>query len=175
MINTRQVQLRERFNREAYVHDEVLGGRLAERTQAFADMPSWLVERLDRAGFIDASTGAGRQARSVKCRDCGGWVMRGLTAFPMAVSVDADPRPLSMTGEALCLLMRRPTYELRFLGNTYDLDSRDQWRRRERPAGAAKQVDVLAQHRCNDPPPGPYAATMLIEPEHLIPPDEPPY
>ena len=141
-----------------------------------SSLPSWLIDRLDRAGWIDAATGAGRQARAARCPSCRAAVIRGLTAFPMAISVDADPAPLTATGEVLCLLVKRPTYELRYLsGGAYDLDTRDKWRRRERPAGTTKQVDVLAQHKCNDPPPGPYAPTLLIEPTHVTPPEEAPY
>ena len=149
--------------------------RPESRTSQSVTMPSWLVERLDRAGWIDAATGAGRQARAARCPACRAQVMRGLTAVPMAVSVDCDPQPLTTTAEVLCLLVGRPTYELRFLGGRYDLDTRDKWRRRERPAGLTKQVDVLAQHRCSDPPPGPHAPTLLIEPVHNPTPDEVPY
>jgi hypothetical protein len=135
-----------------------------------------MVDRLDRAGWIDAGTGAGRQARATKCRDCHAAVIRGLTAFPMAVSVDADPHPLTQQGEAVCLILGRATFELRYLlGGTYDLDDRDRWRRKGRPAGLSKQVDVLARHMCNRPPPPPYAATMLREPDHNDTPEEPPY
>jgi hypothetical protein len=127
-------------------------------------MPQWMIDRLDRAGWIDASTGAGRRARAAHCPGCRKPVLRGLTAFPGAISVDCDPPPLSSTAEALCLLVGRRTYELRYIGVEYDLDVRDQWRRRERPAGVTPKVDVLALHVCGSPPLGPYATSMLAEP-----------
>ena len=138
-------------------------------------MPEWLVERLDRAGYIDSTTAAGRQARATKCPDCHWPIIRGLTEFPGALSVDVDPPPLTATGEAVCLILGRSTYELRWLGNRYELDTRDQWRRRERPAGMTKQVDVLAKHICGKPPPPPHALTMLREPAPIETPEECPF
>jgi hypothetical protein len=139
-------------------------------------MPQYLIDRLDRAGWIDAAMGATRQARATRCNGCHQAVIRGLTNFPGALAVDADPRPLTALGEALCLIQRRRTYELRhFPPADYDLDARDQWRRKERPAGATRNVDVLALHLCGNPPPGPYAATMLLERSHKDPGDEPPF
>jgi hypothetical protein len=128
------------------------------------EMPQWLVDRLDQAGWIDAATAASRNTAARTCTGCRKPVLRGLTAFPMAISVDVDPWPLTAAAEAVCLLMGRATYELRHLHPHYDLDSRDQWRRKERPAGASPGVDVLAAHQCGVPPPLPWAATMLKEP-----------
>jgi hypothetical protein len=177
LANTRQVQMRTKFHREiGEIVDLFHSGLKEDRVYAKTDMPGWLVDRLDRAGWIDASTGAGRQARSTRCRDCGGHVMRGLTEHPMALSVDADPHPLTALGEAVCILGRRPTYELRYLvGGRYDLDHRDQWRIAERPAGRTRNVDVLARHICGKPPPPPWAPTMLVEPTHVTTPEEPPF
>lgn len=175
LTDTRDTQLRTKFHTDLgeiidLFGSGVKGGRMFTNT----DMPNWLIDRLDRAGWIDATTGAGRHARAAKCPACGGHVMRGLTEHPMAISVDADPHPLTATGEAVCVILGRPTYELRYLaGRRYDLDHRDQWRRKGRPAGVTRNVDVLAAHICQRPPPPPWAPTMLDEPTHATTPEEP--
>jgi hypothetical protein len=135
--------------------------------RGMGDLPAWIVQRLDRAGWIDAVMGASRYARAARCPSCDRPVLRGLTEFPGALSVDVDPHPLTLLAETACVLLGRRTYELRYVfGFRYELDSRDRWRRRERRAGLTKGVDVLAVHQCGKPPPPPWAATMLVEPHH---------
>ena len=110
-------------------------------------MPAWLVRRLDEAGYIDAAMGAGRKARALTCPTCHQPLLRGLDADMCARTVDADPYPLAPESEALALLMRIRTFELRWCGDHYELDHRDRWRIRGRPA-TRDDVDVLAAHRC---------------------------
>lgn len=146
------------------------------RAVQVAAMPEWLKQRLDKAGWIDAATAASRNAGARKCTGCGKPTIRGLTSFPGALSVDCDPQPLSAQAEALCRLTGRRTYELRFSGTRYELDDRDPFRIKGRPAGRTPNVDVLALHVCGVPPPLPWADTMLKEAAWaVIAPEEPPF
>lgn len=110
-------------------------------------MPRWLVERLDAAGYIDAQMGASRKARALSCPRCGEPLLRALDADVCALTVDADPYPLAPESEALAALMEIPTFELSWRGDHYELDRRDQWRMRGRPA-SKPGVQILAAHRC---------------------------
>jgi hypothetical protein len=110
--------------------------------------------RLIKAGLMDADTGATRSAKAVRCRTCRRSVLRGISADWGGLSVDVDPAPLSRLGEVLALLADRATFELRWLGDRYEIDRRDQFRIRGNPAGT-NGVDVLVRHDCvmsNGPP-----------------------
>lgn len=140
-------------------------------------LPEWLARRLDAAGLMDASTGATRSARVVICPRCQARIWRGMCAEFGGWSVDADPEPLSALGEALALLAGIPTYELRWLGNRYELDGRDAWRITGSPAGVSARLDVLAGHEC-DGPVLPHAPTMLRDQiwyTHAADPEEAPF
>jgi hypothetical protein len=123
-------------------------------------LPEWLARRLDAAGLMDISTGATRSARVAICVACQARVLRGLCADWGGWSVDADPEPLSALGEALALMAGRPTYELRWLGDRYELDGRDQFRISGAVAGTRAGLDVLVGHQC-DGAELPRARTML--------------
>jgi hypothetical protein len=114
--------------------------------EVWGDMPTWLVRRLDNAGYIDARMGASRKARSFQCPECKRGVLRGLDADMCARTAEADPTPLTTEGEALAVLMGAATYELRWLVDHYELDQRDQWRIKGRPAGKPG-IEVLVEHR----------------------------
>jgi hypothetical protein len=114
--------------------------------EVWGDMPDWLVLRLDSAGFIDAAAGASRKARTFRCRECKRAVLRGLDSDQCAVTVEADPTPLTDEGEAIARLLGARTYELRWLGAHYELDFRDQWRIKSRPAGKPG-IEILVEHR----------------------------
>lgn len=126
-------------------------------------MPAWLVQRLDRAGYIDATLAASRRARAAYCPRCRHIVMRGLDADWCALTVDCDPTPITAQAEALALLTRIPTFEVRWLGDRYEIDRRDQWRIKERPAGITPGIDVLVLHRCGEPARWPHAGSQLVD------------
>jgi hypothetical protein len=112
----------------------------------FADTPAG--KRLIKLGLLDAETGATRTARAGRCRDCQRSVMVGINANFGGRAVLADPEPLSNLGEALALMSGRSTVELRWLGDRYEIDRRDQFRIRGSPA-ETNGIDVLVIHDCS--------------------------
>lgn len=72
-------------------------------------------------------------------------MVRGLDDNRCALYVAVDPAPLTAAGEFLALAAGRPTYELTWRGDRYEIDHRDQWRIRGRPPEA---VHAVAAHRC---------------------------
>lgn len=140
-------------------------------------LPDWLVRRLEAAGVIDSATGATRSARTAKCPVCQARVMRGLDADFGSMSADCDPEPLAPLGEALALMAGRRTYVLRWRGNRYELDQRDQFSIRGAPAGSKAGQDVLAGHVCGGPE-LPTTRTRLVDQlwsTHAALPEEPPF
>lgn len=140
-------------------------------------LESPMARRLIRAGLMDADTGATRSARAVSCPKCRRHVMRGINDSFGGWVVMADPEPLSKLGEALALLGGRATVELRWLGDRYEIDQRDHFRIRGRPAGT-NGIDVLVIHECAlaQGQPLPQIDSTLrddIRPELL--PDNPPF
>lgn len=107
-----------------------------------------MAKRLISMGVMDAETGATRRARAGRCGKCQRHVMRGIDADVSGWVVEADPEPLSRLGEALALMAGRTTVELRWLGDRYEMDSRNQSRIRGSPAGT-NGVDVLVRHDCD--------------------------
>lgn len=138
-------------------------------------IPDWLLRRLDAQGLLDLDAGASRTARPARCAGCGAWVIRALDGDVLARAVDADPEPLAAVGEAAALLHRIPTYRLWRLAGRWQLDRRDRWTIRGQVAGALKDSDVLAQHRCRGPR---LARAPSNVPEPVSPaqlPDQPPF
>ena len=84
-----------------------------------------MLRRLEAAGHIDAQTGATRRTRAMYCPNCHHGIMRGLTSPPTSWPADVDPIPLSPLGEVLALMAGIRTYELRWVGDHYDLERRD--------------------------------------------------
>lgn len=87
-----------------------------------------------------------RRALEDKCRQCRGQILTGLDEDDCAFRAAVDPTPLTALGEALALLARRRTYELR----DRRLFRRDRWQIAGRQAGT--QYLVLADHSCNSSP-----------------------
>jgi hypothetical protein len=96
--------------------------------------------RSDAGGMI-------RQARASTCPTCGGWRIHGLDADMAALPAMCDPEPLSALGEAQATILGLRTYDLSRCGAGYQLDGRDHFHVKGRPAGSGV-VDVLAEHRC---------------------------
>lgn len=127
--------------------------------------PTWLLEHLIRAGHI-TERGISRKARVRTCERCGRVALVGLDADVCAFEVAADPLPLSRLGEALALVEGRRTFALVRTHRGYELDARDASAILGRPAGATKRQDVLAEHRCSAPGPGPALLAETAFPEH---------
>jgi hypothetical protein len=108
-------------------------------------MPEWLKRRLEGAGLMDPGTGATRRARAARCPTCRRPVMRGIDRDWGGLSIDCDPTPLSPEGEAIAIYVGRRTYELRWLGDRYEIDRRDASGIRGNPIGTLR-LDVLVQH-----------------------------
>jgi len=117
-----------------------------------------------------------RRAATATCPECGAEVIRGLDAEVGGRCVDADPLPLSAAGEALTRLGGSRTYELVRTGGRLELDQRDQWRIRGRPAGGARTGDVLAGHRCGmEAPESWWAPSRHVTRNRPQAPTEPPF
>jgi hypothetical protein len=139
-------------------------------------MPPWLVARLEADGRIDRTTRATRRARVVACERCREPIFRGLDADWCALSRDCDPRPLDQLEEALALLNGSRTFELRWLGDHYELDMRDQFRIAGTPALSKVGVDVLVEHDCHRASLGGCAQSMIPPRPGSIPlADSPPF
>ena len=141
-------------------------------------MDAWLEHLLIERGYLDPFTGGTRSARGAPCPKCQAPVVRGLDAEWCALSVDADPRPLTQWGELAAIMAKRSTYELTRHGDRLELDRRDQWRIKDRPAGGPGwRGDVLALHVCRAPhwPPAAYRPSRCaITPPALVG-DAPPF
>jgi hypothetical protein len=154
----------------------------ALRTVAQANVPAGLPEfvkkRLIASGLMDEATGATRRARARRCEQCRQPVMRGIDADWAGSVVDCDPTPVSALGEVMALVDGRRTYELRYLGDRYEIDLRTPERIRGNPVGTSG-LDVLVAHS-HDGSSREYAHidTALndkpITPAHLLS-DKPPF
>lgn len=99
----------------------------------------WLVERL-------GTPTRGRGCRHTKCIVCSSDVLAGFDEDKMAQAVVVDPTPLDTEGEALALLDKRRSYELKRHGQGLALWYRDRYDISARPAS---DVDiVMTDHRC---------------------------
>lgn len=115
-------------------------------------MPAHLVRHLIAIGRMDAD-GVSRRAHATSCAKCGAVVMVGLDHDSCAMTVYADPVPLTPIGEVEVLLAGRRTYDLAYTSRGYRLDPRFAAHIKATPAGSAPGVDVVAGHRCGAPRP----------------------
>jgi hypothetical protein len=111
-------------------------------------IPTWLQTHLDAVGAWNAD-GISRAARAGYCRGCGRVVLRGLDADRAALPVAADPEPLNVLGEFLALSVGRKTFDLHWRGR-YELDPREPWHIRARPAQLRGKSAVVVEHSCRD-------------------------
>lgn len=96
---------------------------------------------------------AGPFATWVRCRSCTAWVVRGLDAQWSALSVDADPVPLTTQGEAWVWLEGGRTVALFPVTDRAVLRARSRFEMRSHPAGADWDGAVLPVHLCGRPAP----------------------
>lgn len=87
------------------------------------------------------------RTQMIRCPKCKSHVMAGPSA-DTNLEIVADPEPLSRLGEALALIDGRGTVGLLWLGDRYEIASRDHFRIRGSPAGT-NGVDVLVRHECH--------------------------
>lgn len=134
-------------------------------------LPDHVRRHLEATGVLTAD-GFSRRARLHPCRACAQPVVSGLDANVCALTGHADPHPLTASGEVAALLDGRTTYELTDRVDRSELDARDTWDIRARPAGG--DPPVLAEHRCRQPIPADWQATTSRTP---APPDsaDPPF
>ena len=139
-------------------------------------LPEYVVRRLERMGLRDPDTGATRRAVDRYCLVCRAHVMRGIDRPFGGMSRDLDPEPLSRLGEALALMSGRRTFTLRWIGDRYEIDSRDSFSIRGSPAGSVVGCDVLVEHVCgaDELPHGP---TQIVDSRPLAAPlgNDPPF
>ena len=120
---------------------------------------------------------AGRAAKAEFCGRCGRSVMVGLNARFGGFEIEADPQPLTAVGEAVALMAGRATVSLAWVGDHYEIDSRDHFRIRGSPAGT-NRLDVLVVHDCGLDYGGaiPNTVTKLPVLSGTVPlPDQPPF
>lgn len=111
-------------------------------------MPAHVVEHLIAIGRMDRD-GISRRARPHACPNCHALTIVGLDHDRSALTVRADPSPLSPAGELIALLTGRPTYSLHPHGNRYEINPRSQWAITSTPAGTLTSCDVVAAHQCH--------------------------
>lgn len=108
-------------------------------------IPDWLQRHLTSIGRWDAD-GVRRTVSATVCR-CGARVLRGLDDDTCALAATVEPDPIDTAGELLALLQKRRTFKLGYYGR-WELDRRSSIDISAQPAGV---VDVLVEHRCNQP------------------------
>jgi hypothetical protein len=111
-------------------------------------IPTWLQTHLEATGAWNTD-GISRATRASYCRSCGRVVLRGLDADRAALTVTADPEPLNPLGEFLAVSSGRRTFDLSWRGR-YELDFRDAWYIRARPARLHGKSAVVVEHSCGD-------------------------
>lgn len=84
-----------------------------------------------------------RNAALRPCRTCRRMVLYGLDADVCALSVTADPAPITALGETVALLAGRATYHLAAAAGRRQLHYRDAW-----AIEGERKSPVVAEHRC---------------------------
>lgn len=110
-------------------------------------MEKWLKDQLVAQGKI-TPRGVGRRASVRPCPRCGAWTFQGLDADVCAGEAMTDLGPLDPFGELVARTAGIETYNLRWLGDRYELDFRDHYEIEGNPPGTRPNVDVVAGHRC---------------------------
>lgn len=77
--------------------------------------------------------------------------MRGLDDERAAGTAVVDSRPLNAMGELIALLEGRATYDLAWRGSRYEIDFRYVENVKGNPPGSRPNVDVVCEHRCDQP------------------------
>lgn len=114
-------------------------------------MPDHLVRHLIDIGRIDAD-GISRRAHATRCTKCAAVVMVGLDDDKVAAPVRVDPPPLTPLGEVQVLMAGGHTFDLTYTSRGYRIDPRRAARITAHPAGSRDGTDVVAGHRCGQPP-----------------------
>lgn len=109
-----------------------------------AQMPLWLVDKLDGDGVLDKATRLTRTLKPRRCPDCGTDTLAALDDLGLPTHV--DPAPITNLAEVVASLTDRATYGL----DHGELYHRDHWHIRGRPADVAT---VHAAHVCGQPLP----------------------
>lgn len=109
-------------------------------------MTETLRRALVAAGRLD-DDGFARRTRPCHCPGCGMYVLRGLDAERMGLPVTTDVLAVSSAGEIAAIFDGIPTYELHPAGDRIEVDYRDRYRIRSRPADA-EGVHVVTAHEC---------------------------
>ena len=152
--------------------------RTAATSNIPAGLPDYVKRRLIAAGLMDEATGATRRARARTCEVCRRPVMRGITADWGGSTADCDPTPLTAIGEATALINGHRTYELRYLGDRYEIDRRTPERIHGNPIGT-QGLDVLVEHTHDGGHNYPRGQTMIKDRHQTTPdaqlPDKPPF
>lgn len=104
-----------------------------------AQMPLWLVDKLDGDGVLDKATRLTPTPKPRRCPDCGTRTLAALNDLGLPTYV--DPAPITNLGEVIASVADRPTYGLDH-GQLY---RRDHWHIRGRPA---ETTTVHAEHVC---------------------------
>lgn len=111
-----------------------------------AGVPAWILAQ--RAGE------AFRSAGLTRCTHCRAAILYGLDADLCALSVRADPTPLTLLGEVLALMDGRATYSLVTADGRKLLDIRDEWM-----IAGTRRWPVLPAHKCG--------ASLVAHIEHI--------
>lgn len=111
-----------------------------------------------KPNFVQTLT---RGAREYRCPKCAQICLRGLDDDKCAGVAIVDTRPVGPLGELDALMRGRATYSLFRAGGQLELDYRDDYRIKGRPAGTPN-IDVLVEHVCGSVP------SQIIESAHKV-------
>jgi len=99
-------------------------------------IPAWILRERRGEAF--------RSACLQRCTKCRAPILYGLDADLCALSVKADPTPLTPLGEAIALLGGRRTFHLTDIAGRIEITMRDQW-----AIGGESAHLVVPEHKCN--------------------------
>jgi hypothetical protein len=105
----------------------------------------WLRRWLLATGRMDAD-GITRQLRGGHCPRCAQSLLQGLDGDVAALTIHADPLPLTRTGEAAYVLLSATTYRMRASLKGWTAHPRVAGEIRRQPASLT--VRVLGEHCC---------------------------